>query len=150
MSKAKASAEKTAAAASAGFATGTEAFKAGFEKAVAGYDSVVAFGKDTVEAYVKSATVAGKGAETINSEIASYTKGAIEDSIAASKAILGSKSVHEAFELQTGFAKSAFESYVSELTKFNDLFTATAKNSFAPLQGRVQAWVDVVQSARAA
>ena len=48
---------------------------------------------------------------------------AIEDSIAASKAILGSKSVHEAFELQTDFAKSAFESYVSELTKFGEILS---------------------------
>ncbi len=38
----------------------------------------------------------------------------------------------------------------AELTKFNELFTATAKDSFAPLQGRAQAWVDVVQTARAA
>ena len=50
-------------------------------------------------------------------------------------------------KLQTDFAKSAFETYVGELTKFSELFTAATKDSFAPLQGRVQAWVDVVQTA---
>ena len=124
--------------------------KAGFEKAVKSYDTVLGYGKDTVEAYMKSATIAGKGVETINSELYSYSKDAIEESIAASKAILGSKSVHEAFELQTDYAKSAFEAYVGELTKFSELFTSTTKSTFAPLQGRVQAWVEVVQSARAA
>ena len=34
----------------------------------------------------------------------------------------------------------------AELTKFSELFTAAAKDTFAPLQGRVQAWVDVVQT----
>jgi hypothetical protein len=54
--------------------------------------------------------------------------------------------VHEAIEVQTGFAKTAFEGYVAELTRFNQLVTATAKDSFAPLQNRVQAWAEVVQA----
>ena len=150
MSKAKTAAEKATATAETTFENGAEALKAGFEKAVKSYDTVLGYGKDTAEAYMKSATVAGKGIETINSEIYSYSKESIEESIAASKAMLGSKSVHEAFELQTDFAKSAFEAYVGELTKFGELVTATTKDTFAPLQGRVQAWVEVVQIARAA
>src|ERR1700683_564223 len=112
MSKAKTAAEKTSASAETAFLNGADALKAGFEKAVKSYDTVLGYSKDTVEAYMKSATVAGKGIETINSEIYSFSKDAIEDSIAASKAILGSKSLHEAFELQTDYAKSAFEAYV--------------------------------------
>ena len=150
MSKAKTAAEKTTASAETTFLNGAEAMKAGFEKAVKSYDTVLGYGKDTVEAYMKSATIAGKGVESINSELYSYSKDAIEESIAASKAILGSKSIHEAFELQTDYAKSAFEAYVGELTKFSELLTSTTKSTFAPLQGRVQAWVEVVQSARAA
>ncbi len=150
MSKAKTAAEKTTASAETTFLNGAEAMKAGFEKAVKNYDTVLSYGKDTAEAYMKSATLAGKGIETINSELYSYSKDAIEESIAAGKAMLGSKSIHEAFELQTDYAKSAFESYVSELTKFSELFTSTTKTTFAPLQGRVQAWVEVVQSARPA
>jgi phasin family protein len=150
MSKAKTAAEKTTASAGTTFLNGADALKAGFEKAAKSYDTVLSFSKDTAEACMKSATVAGKGLETINSEIFSYSKGAIEESIAAGKAILGSKSIHEAIELQTDYAKSAFESYVSELTKFSDLVTSTTKSSFAPLQGRVQAWAEVVQSARVA
>ena len=83
----------------------------------------------------KSATVAGKGIETINSEIYSYSKSSIEDAVAATKAVMGSKSVHEAFEFQTDFAKSAFEAYVAELTKISELATAATKDTFAPLQG---------------
>ena len=92
MSKAKTAAEKTTASAETTFLNGAEAMKAGFEKAVKSYDTVLGYGKDTVEAYMKSATIAGKGVETINSEIYSYSKDAIEESIAAGKAILGSKS----------------------------------------------------------
>jgi phasin family protein len=129
---------------------GTEAFKAGFEKAVKNYDQLVGYGKEAVEAYVKSANVAGKGAETLHNEIYSYSKQSIEESIAAAKTLLGAKSVHEAFELQSDFAKTAFNAYVGEMTKLSELFVGTAKEAFEPLQGRVQAWVEVMQTARAA
>jgi phasin family protein len=132
------------------FKTGTEALKVGFEKAVKNYDQLLGYGKDTVEAYVKSANAAGKGAETLHNEIYAYSKQSIEDSITAAKAVMGSKSVHEAFELQTDFAKSAFDAYVSEMTKLSELFVSTSKQTLGPLQGRIAAWVEVVQSARAA
>ncbi|MEI9989572.1 MAG: phasin family protein [Rhizomicrobium sp.] len=153
MAKAKTAGEKlngTTETIETAFKTGTEALKANFEKAVKSYDQLLGFSKDTVEAYVKAANVAGKGAETLHNEIYGYSKAAIEGSIANAKALMASKSAHEAFELQTGFAKSAFESYIGELTKLGELMVATSKESLEPIQGRVQAWVDVVQSARAA
>lgn len=129
---------------------GSEAFKTGFEKVAKNYDNFLTYGRDTVEAYMKAANAAGKGVETLQSEIYSFSKQSVEDSIAATKAVLGSKSIHEAFELQSDFAKSAFDSYVGQMTKFSEIMLSTAKDAFEPIQGRVQAWVDVVESARAA
>lgn len=153
MAKAKAAGEKINGATEgmeAAMKNGTEAIKAGFEKAVKNYDQFLGFGKDTVEAYMKAANAAGKGAETLHNEIYAFSKQSIEDSIAAGKALLGSKSAHEAFELQTDFAKTAFDAYVSELTKISELMVSTTKEAFEPLQGRVAAWVEVVQNSRAA
>ena len=149
MSKGKSAADKAAATAEYAMANGAEAFKVGFEKAIKNYDLVLGYGKDTAEAVMKSATVAGKGVESLNNELYAYSKQSLEDSITATKAIMGSKSLHEAFEYQSDFAKSAFESYIGEMTKFGELFTATTKDSFAPLQGRVEAWLDVAQTTRA-
>jgi phasin family protein len=148
--KTKTAGEKTAASAESAIETGAAALKTGFDKAAKNYDAALSFGKDTAEAYVKSATVAQQGAETIGTEIYAYSKQSIEDSIVAGKAILGAKSIHEAFEVQTDFAKSAFEAYVGQLSKFSELFTATSKDAFAPLKGRAQAWAEVVQTARVA
>ena len=129
---------------------GAEAFKTNFDKAVKGYDKFLGLGKDNLEAVVAAATVAGKGAETLHNELYAYSKQTIEDSVAATKAVLASKSAHEAFELQTDFAKTAFDQYVSQVTKMNEIFAATAKDAFTPFQTRYQAWVDAVQEARAA
>jgi phasin family protein len=129
---------------------GSEALKTGFEKVAKNYDHFVGYGRETVEAYMKAANVAGKGVETLNSEIYSFSKQSVEESIAATKAIMGTKSIHEAFELQTDFAKSAFDAYVGQMTKLTEILFSTTKDAFQPLQGRVQAWVDVVESSRAA
>jgi phasin family protein len=129
---------------------GAEAFKTGFEKAVKGYDQFLGFGKETVEAYTKAANVAAKGAETLHNEIFAYSKQSMEDTMAAAKALMATKSVHEAFELQSDFAKTQFDGYVAQMTKLGEIYAAAAKGSFAPIQGRVQAWVDTVQNTRAA
>jgi len=150
MSKAKTAGEKATYSAESALESGAAALKTGLEKTLKGYDAFVSYGKDTAEAVTKSATTAGKSIESINSEIYAYSKQSIEDAVAATKAVLGSKSVHEAFEFQTDYAKSAFESYIGELTKISELATSATKESFAPLKGRMQAWLDTVQSARVA
>jgi phasin family protein len=153
MAKNKMAGEKTIDAAEGMESTmknGADAAKMGFEKVVNGYGQFLGYGKETVEAYAKAANVAAKGAETLNNEIFAYSKQSMEDTIAQTKALMATKSVHEAFELQADFAKTAFETYVSQMTKFSEIFVSTTKNSFAPIQGRVQAWVDTVQTARAA
>lgn len=149
MTKAKTAGEKATATAETALENGAAALKTGLEKALKGYDAVVSYNKDTAEAVMKSATTAGKSIEGINSEIYSYSKQSIEDGVAATKAVLGSKSVHEAFEFQTDYAKSAFEAYVAELSKISELATAATKESYAPFKGRVQAWLDTVSAARA-
>jgi phasin family protein len=149
MTKAKTAADKAADTATSAMNNGAEALKTGFDKALKNYDLVLGYGKETAEACMKSVTVAGKGAETLNGEMYTYSKQSLEDSITATKAIMGSKSLHEAFEYQSDFAKSAFETYIGELTKFSELLSTTTKDSFAPLKGRAEAWLDIVQSVRA-
>ncbi len=152
-SKAKTATEKTIGAAEGietALKNGTEAFKNSFESATKNYEKLFGYGRDTVEAYFKAANAAGKGFETLNSQIYAFSKQSIEDSMATAKALMSTKSVHEALELQTDFAKTAFDAYVGEMTKVGEIVSATAKETIEPLQARYQAWVEVVQSSRAA
>ena len=135
MSKTKTAGEKATASAETMLENGAVAMKTGLEKALKGYDAFVGYGKETADAVTKSATVAGKGIESINSEIYSYSKQSIEDAVTATKAVLGSKSVHEAFEFQTDFAKSAFETFVAESQKIGALYRDLAKQSYKPFGG---------------
>jgi phasin family protein len=150
MSKTKNTAEKVSKTAEASFYMGADSLKTGFDKTAKIFESATEFGKDTVEAYVESATIAGKGFQVINGEAVAYSKEAIEEFAATAKAVMGSKSIHEAIELQTGFVKNAFAAYVAQVTKYNEKAIVIAKESYAPLQGRAEALTSVVQSVTAA
>lgn len=149
VSKTKNTAQK-ASAATAEIYTNAEALKSGFGKTAKLFESAAEFSKGNIEAYVQSATVAGEGFRMIGSEISLYSKKSIEESIAATKAIMASKSIHEAIELQSSFAKTAFGACVGQLKLLNELYVATMKDTLAPLEARVEAFTKIAQNATAA
>jgi phasin family protein len=128
----------------------SDAMKQSFDRAAKGYDSLAAFNKATLEAFIQSANVATKGLETINAEALAYSKQALEDSVAAAKAAMTSKSIQELIEVQSDFAKSSFDTMVGQATKFGDLFMSVAKETAEPISGRTAALVELVQSSRIA
>ena len=73
---------------------------------------------------------------------------AAEDQVAAAKSLAGAKSVQEAMELQTTFAKSALEAYIAQMTKASEIVSASIKDSMKPLNERVSAAVEKFQAAR--
>jgi len=121
-----------------------DAMKDGFEKAAKGYDQIMSFGKETADAMMKSATAAGKGIETINGEVFAFARKSLEESMAATKAVMGAKSLDEAIALQSEFGKNAFQIYVDEMAKFGELALATTKDAAMPLQARAAAFADIV------
>jgi phasin family protein len=70
----------------------------------------------------------------------------MEDQVAAAKTLSAAKSVQEVVELQTSFAKTAFETYISEMNKMAETVAASVKESVSPLNERVSALVEKIQS----
>jgi phasin family protein len=100
------------------------------------------FGKDTVEAIVAAGTVTAKGVEAINAEVLAYSKSAFEDSVAAAKAVLAAKTLKEVVDLQTDFAKTAFEGYLHQSSKLGELTAKITQEAFEPINTRFQAAVE--------
>ena len=129
-------------------AAGTQAFREGIDKSVASLGELNAQGKKNLDAIVESASVAQKGAEALSQQALGFAKTAWEDGVAASKELSTARSVQEFFELQTAWAKKSMERYVAELTKTNEIVTATVKDSLKPINERVTASVETFQAAR--
>ncbi|MFW6027360.1 MAG: phasin family protein [bacterium] len=125
---------------------GTGAFKDGFEQAAKGYDQLAGFSRENIDAWMRSANAAARGMETINAEALTFSRQSMEEGLAAAKQAMTAKTVQEWFELQSGFTKAAFDTYMGQMSKFSDLFASTAREAMEPLNGRVTAFMDLVQS----
>lgn len=118
-----------------------DAFKKGFEKAAE-------LNKQNIEALVESITAVTKGLEVIGSEAVSYTKQALEEGVKAGKALLAVKSPQDFATLQSDYTRAAFDQFVNQASKFNDLSMTAVKNAYAPINERVTAVSKLVQKTR--
>ena len=127
---------------------GNHALKDSFEKSVAAFSEMNAYSKKNLEAMIASMTAAAKGAETVGQRAMAFSKKSLEGQIAAAKALSSAKSIQEAVELQTGFAKAAFESYVAEVNEISELTSSSVKEAMSPINERVTAMVERMQTPR--
>lgn len=108
-----------------------------FEKLSKGFEGLTTFGQENVDAIVKSSEIAAKAAEGIGTEISAFSKKSFEDGVAAAQDFASAKTLTELFEKQTSYAQTAFEGFVSQATKMNEIYVAAAKDIAAPLGARV-------------
>ncbi len=74
------------------------------------------------------------GFQAIATAYGDYTKKSFEDSRAFVEKLSGAKSLDKALEMQTEYAKSAYETFVADSQKIAGLYTDLAKQSFKPLE----------------
>jgi hypothetical protein len=77
------------------------------------------------------------GFQAIATAYGDYTKKSFEDTKSFVEKLSGVKSFDKAVEIQTEFAKSAFETFVAESQKIGALYGDLAKQSYKPFAGFV-------------
>ena len=118
---------------------GHKAFKTTVDKSIAAFDGFAVNSKLNLEALADSVGAAAEATQSLSAQAAAYTKKALEDHVAISKKLAGAKSVQEAFEIQSGYAKSAMETYMAELTRWSDSVASSFQRSIKPINDRVAA-----------
>jgi hypothetical protein len=89
---------------------------------------------DTLNATTRSFEGATRVTQEIASQIADYSKRSLEQGTKTMEKLLTTKSPDKAFEVQTEYAKAAYESYVSHATKLGQLYTDLAQETFKSYQ----------------
>jgi phasin family protein len=117
-----------------------------FGKVTKGFEDASAFGQQNVDAFVKSSEIAAKAVEGIGSEVSAYSKKAFDNTVAAAKDLAAAKTVTELFEKQSTFAQAAFEGFVAQATKLNEIFAAAAKDVAAPVTARFNAATEAAKT----
>jgi len=105
-------------------------------------EDFVAFGQANLEAFVKSGQIWSAGVQELTKQIATSAKASFEESVSTFKAISTAKSVKEAMELQSTFAKATLEKAMAESNKLTDASIKLTEQTLAPITARVSVAVE--------
>lgn len=101
---------------------------------VKNFEDLQTVAKENVDAALKSFGALSKSGQAIAVEIADYSKKSFEQSSATVEKLFGVKSFDKAFEVQSDYAKSAYEGFVAEATKLGELYVDFAKEAYKPFE----------------
>jgi len=116
-------------------------FKAGAD-AFKGYEDVVGMGKQNMDAVMQSTAILAQGLQEINAAWFSLAQNSIDDGMAATKAMLGTKNIGEAVKVPMDLAKSNYDHIVGETRKISELSMKVAEEAAGPITGRFNAAVE--------
>jgi hypothetical protein len=105
------------------------------------FDELQKLGQTNVDAAVKVFGEWNKGLQAIAAEMTDYTKRSFEEGTATFEKLLAAKSFEQAVEIQTGYAKRAYDEYMHQMSKIGGLYAELAKEAYKPVE-------KVLQSAR--
>ncbi len=75
--------------------------------------------------------------QTIANAYADYTRKSFEQTKTFVEKLSGARSLDKVIEIQTEFAKQAYETFVAESQKIRELYSGLAKQTFKPFEGLV-------------
>jgi phasin family protein len=99
-----------------------------------GFEEFQKVGKDGFDAAVRSFGEFNKGFQAIAAEVTDYSKKAFEDSTRAFEQLIGAKSIEQAVEIQSQYAKKAYDGYVAEMSKLGEMYVGLAKDAYKPVE----------------
>ena len=100
-------------------------------------DEMQKLGKDNMDATLKSFGAVSKAGQAIAAEVADYSKKSFEEGSKVMEKLLGAKSLEKAIEIQTDYAKTAYEGFVAQATKIGELYADLAKETYKPFESYV-------------
>jgi hypothetical protein len=101
------------------------------------FDDFQKFGKEQLEAVSSVAASLAKGFQTIAAETTDYSKRSLETSSAYLEKLVGAKSLDNAIQIQSEYAKVAYEGFVAQTSKISELYANLAKEAFKPVESAI-------------
>ncbi|HEX6978491.1 MAG TPA: phasin family protein [Alphaproteobacteria bacterium] len=119
-----------------------EQFEKAGASALKAYEDLIKFQRENYEAFVTSTTIFAKGVETVGKVWSDLAHESWENFAQTTKALLGAKTLREAVEVQSDFAKVSFDKLVAESTKLSEMTVKVANEAFQPINARLNVAVE--------
>ena len=87
-----------------------------------------------IDSAMKAIGQMNKGWQAIAAEMTDYSKRSFEDGTHTIEKLMSAKSLEHAVEIQTTFAKRAYDEYMHQLQKIGGMYTEFAKDAYKPVE----------------
>jgi hypothetical protein len=86
------------------------------------------------EGATKSFNEANKGFQALAAEMMSYSKKAFDDALRTWEQLIGAKSLEQAVEIQSQYAKKVYDNHMAELSKLGDMCAGMMREASKPIE----------------
>jgi hypothetical protein len=90
--------------------------------------------KDGFDASVRSFGEMNKGVQAIAATVIDYSRKSFEDGTRAIQQLVGAKSFEQAWEIQSQYAKKAFDAHVAQASKIGEMYVDLARSAYQPVE----------------
>lgn len=98
------------------------------------YEDASKITQEAMDNAMKSASVVTKGLQQIAAETTDFTKRAYEQQAEMLEKLFRTKTLDKGIELQTDYAKAAYQSWVSQATRMGEIYADLAKQAYKPFE----------------
>ncbi len=95
------------------------------------FKAIQTLGANQLEAATAATTATAKGLQAISTETAEFSKKRVDKGIAFGEKLMQARKLDEIILLQTDFAKTTYDDFISQTTKIGTIFSDLAKEAFA-------------------
>jgi len=102
------------------------------------FEDMQKLGQSNVDSAMRMFGEWNKNWQAIAAEMSDYTKRSFEETTATLEKLMASKSVEQAVEIQTSYAKRAYDDYMQQMTKIGGMYANMAKEAYKPVEKILQ------------
>ena len=97
------------------------------------FENVQKLGQSNVDSTMRMFGDWNQNWQAIAAEMGDYTKRSFEEGSATLEKLMASKSVEQAVQIQTSYAKRAYDDYMQLMTKIGGIYASMAKTAYEPV-----------------
>ena len=102
------------------------------------FDDIQKLGQTNMDGALEVWGEWGKSWQAIAAEMSDYSKRSFEDSTQTFQKLVTARSVEQAIEIQSSYAKRSVDEYMRQMTRIGTMYTDLAKESGKPVERLMQ------------
>ena len=105
-------------------------------------DDLQRMSKDNYDTMLRSYGELNKSMQSIASSWTDYSKRSFDDATHAFEQLIGAKTLEQAFQIQSQYAKKAYEGWMAQASKLTEMYAGMARDASRPVERAVKRSAD--------